>query len=785
MKTLIRQTIVILLSFIPFAGNAQNDSIKEKITSHFDKYFGLEREIIHVHLDKDVFLSDEQIWFKGYVLNRKTKTPFSLTTNVFAVLMDQQGNKMAEQLVFSSGGSFSGNLKLGKKYLSGDYYLQFYTNWMNNFSEDESSVYKITIVNTEKPLYPSDKPDYSKINIDFNPEGGGNLILGVKNVVGIRLSDCAHKPIPVTEGDIIDEKGNSITKVFLNKFGYGKFDIIPASQQYKAIFTINGQTVSAALPAAQYDGIAFDVNNYSIANKTLITINANAGYINSIPGKKLYVIVNQDNKSIAFEVDFLNGFLEQQLAFLNDDLFDGVNTVTVFDPNKNALAQRLLFKYPSEKLTANVTPSDKPNRFIGKTAYANTNLSIGVLPENSIADKGHSDLYASLLINPYLAEKITNAHYYLDSPSKSRIYEMDLLLLNQKKLKYDWLKIQSKVPAQNHEFDYGLTVKGTLNQKQNNLERYKIKLYSFHARLNEITEINDKNEFYFKYLVAADSTLINISLLKVPELDKALPATMSLKVMNAKRKFNFPFLGNAECQPLFESLDVNFPDFLEQDTVLLDEVQVENKNKLTRQTGFGNAMLTGYKITAENNGMDVLNFIQNHGFEVQRGWGGVIISGRLRTSINAAQNQPVIYLDGFRMLNFDELDGMRMDDIDEIYLNAHAIVASVNNNIGVIKIYRKKISQYPVKEPKTNIATFAIDGYQMIAPFTNADYSTKSDAGFENFGVIQWIPNILTDEKGAFIFQLPPAGKRNVKLLIEGITPEGRLISEIKTISVQ
>ena len=116
MKTLIRQTIVILLSFIPFATNAQNDSIKEKITSHFDKYFGLEREIIHVQLDKDVFLSDEQIWFKGYVLNRKTKTPFSLTTNVFAVLMDQQGNKMEEQLVFSSGGSFSGNLKLGKRY---------------------------------------------------------------------------------------------------------------------------------------------------------------------------------------------------------------------------------------------------------------------------------------------------------------------------------------------------------------------------------------------------------------------------------------------------------------------------------------------------------------------------------------------------------------------------------------------------------------------------------------------------------------------------------------------
>jgi hypothetical protein len=784
MKKFIRQLIFILLSAVSSFSYSQTDSIKGQLTTRFNDYFALDRETIHAQLDKDVFLSDEQIWFKGYVLNRKTRTPFLLTTNVFAVLMDQEGNKIVEHLLFSNSGSFSGNIKLDKKYASGNYYLQFYTNWMNNFNEDESAVYKITIVNTEKPLFPSDKPDYSKINIDFNPQGGSNLVLGIKNVVGIRLSDCSGKPIPVTEGEIVDENGQSITKIFLNNFGYGKFDVIPSTKAYKAVFTINGETVSASLPPAQQNGITLDVNNYATSDKTFITISGNPGYINSLPEKKLFISVNQDDKSILFDMNFVNGLLEQKLAFLNENLFDGVNTMMVFDSKKNVIAQRLIFKYPSEKASATIAPSNKPNFYTGKTDYASANLSIAVLPENSIADKGHSDLFASLLINPYLTEKITNTHYYLDQVSKSKLYEMDLLLMNQKKLKYEWSDISTKTPVQNYEFDYGLTVKGTLNQKQTNIERYKIKLYSFFARLNEITEIDDKNEFYFKYLVAADSTLTNISLLKVPDLNTALPMKISIKVMNAKRSFNHPYVPYSECQPKLEPIEANFPGFLDRDVTHLEEVEVENKNKLTRQMSYGNAMLTGYKITPENNGMDVLNFIQNHGFDVEKSWSGVSIFGRARTSVNGARSQPIVYLDGFKMMSFDELDGLRMEDIDEIYINAHAIVASVNNNMGVIKIYRKKASLYQGKEPKTNVFTFSMEGYQMIYPFVNADYSTKSDQGFENFGVIQWIPNILTDEHGGFSFQLPFTGKQNVKLLIEGITPEGKLISEIKTISV-
>ncbi|AWA28815.1 hypothetical protein HYN48_01205 [Flavobacterium magnum] len=784
MRTIIRQSALLLISLTSFLSFSQNDSIKKEISSRFTEYFRLYREAIHVQLDKDVFLSDEQIWFKGYVMNRKTATPFLLTTNVFAVLTDSQGNKVDEQLVFASGGAFSGNISLGKKYASGTYFLQFFTNWMNNFSEDESSVYKVTVVNTEKPLLPSDKPDYSKVNIEFNPQGGGNLILGVRNVVGISVTDCTGAPLVLTDGYLADGNGKEIMKISLNKFGYGKFDFTPESAITKAFFTLNGQQVSATLPPAQQQGITLDVNSYAAPDKTYVTIGANPGYVNSLPGKKLFLSVNQDEKAVVFDIDFNNGLLEQKLIFMNDNLSDGVNTVTVFDADKNMLAQRLVFKKPADTPAANLTPSGKLNQFTGSSPYPHANLSISVLPENTLADKGHSDLYASLLINPYLAQKITNAHYYLDQPSKTRLYELDLLLLNQRKLKYSWSAIAAGPPARTYEFDYGLTVKGTLNHKQGNIDKYMMKLFSLFSGIREMATIDSNNEFYFKNLVAPDGAQGSVSFVKPPELSNPLPAKMAVKVINASRSFKFPYRPGAACVPKLDSIDLIFPDFNEKDVIRLDEVKVDNKYKLTRQMGYGNALLKGYKITAENNGLDVLNFIRNHGFDVVRNLNNVAIYGRSRTTINGQRNEPVVYLDNFRMMDFGELDGMRMDDIDEIYISSTAIVSSVNNNIGVIKIYRKKVGQYPGKEPKTNIVDFKIDGYQMIRPFTNADYSDKSNAGFENFGIVHWIPNIITDDNGGFTLQLPATGKRNVKLLIEGMTPEGKLISEVRTITV-
>jgi hypothetical protein len=69
--------------------------------------------------------------------------------------------------------------------------------------------------------------------------------------------------------------------------------------------------------------------------------------------------------------------------------------------------------------------------------------------------------------------------------------------------------------------------------------------------------------------------------------------------------------------------------------------------------------------------------------------------------------------------------------------------------------------------------------------FKNISYTSTTGKGYDNFGLVDWQPLITTDEKGDFTFSIPRTLQNTVKILIEGFNTEGKLISEIKTISLE
>ena len=112
-----------------------------------EKYFELTRENVQLSLNKNSFISGENIWFKGTVVDKKTLIPNVFTTNVLLNLVNSDGKILETQLVFADKGIFSGQIIVGKNLPSGKYYLQVFTNFMNNFSENESTQCSITIYN--------------------------------------------------------------------------------------------------------------------------------------------------------------------------------------------------------------------------------------------------------------------------------------------------------------------------------------------------------------------------------------------------------------------------------------------------------------------------------------------------------------------------------------------------------------------------------------------------------------------------------------------------------------
>ncbi|NDI97704.1 hypothetical protein GWA97_01265 [Flavobacterium sp. LaA7.5] len=781
----------ILLLFI-LTGNILNaqTSKKDEIAKKLTDYFFLERENIHVHFDKDVFLTDESVWFKGYTYHRKNSTPFFACVNIFATLIDDEGTVIESQLLYGNMGSFSGSFKLKDSMKSGRYYVQFYTNWMNNFTEDESFVGEITVVN--KNINPSlfNTPNYSKVNIDLHPEGG-TLVEGINNNIGISITDCNNKPIAAGKAMLVNEKGETGKVINLNEQGYGKFDFIPdRTEQYKIVVTIEDNKYEQTIPPAELKGVSLEVNSYTLSDKTMIKTRINSLMQVSLSGKPLYLVIHQDEKAIITEIDFKGQGSELSAAINNLDLFEGLNTIRILDSELNELAQRVFYIYPESVLNMEVAKAKETNENIeltGKISHANMNLSISMLPANTVTLKEHNDIYASLLISPYIENhKTLEARSYLNTVSRKNQYEMDLFLLNQNS-KYNWRNIKGNPPKSNYTFDIGLSLKGTINNS-GNLKNHKVKVSSFEGMIDETIEINEKNEFYLDNLILADSVKLDFFLVKD---DTKKQIKLYPQLFNINRVYNKQYKPEvAECI-MPESTNVasslpELPDQIDMNAIVLDEVELHGTtNKLKYQRAFGNSQLRGYKISEDDSKsfFYILDLIRYHGFDVETSGGSVSITGRTINTINGQRTTPMIYIDNIQVLSFDILWNMQTEDIDEFYINQHAVVPSVNNRMGIIRLYMRK--DYSSKAKNNSPTSFLVkNGFKRITPFKNTAYLSTATKGFENFGVIDWEPLITTDEKGEFKLELPRTGQDSIKLLIEGISPDGKLISEIKTISL-
>jgi hypothetical protein len=773
---------IILCGFSMFSQTDDIDNTIKEIEDKLTAYYSLERENINLHLNKTSFLNNESVWFKGYVLNRKTKRLFFDTTNVFAILYNNEGIKIHERLLFTSNGTFTGKFELNEKLPSGNYFIHVYTNWMNNFFEDESAIQKINIINPKEGLLlENQNPDKETLELKLNPEGG-SLIKGITNVVGIKLSDCSGKTISNAEVDIKNNDGDILQTVKLNLFGYGKFEINPNHTIIKASCNIDTKKIETELPTSANTGINVEINSFSSIDKTIFKVKTNPESISAFASKPIFLVVNQDDKNFTLPIKFDSQNLQQVFIISNENLFDGINTMRIIDINLNQFCERVFYIYPKKNKTINLIQNYKKNgkvKMAGYSEYANANLSISILPQETKAQQIEQNLNYTSTIKPYINDTFNEVNYYFENVSRKQIYELDLVLLNQDKPKYEWKNIISSPPKSNYSFDIGLTIKGKINQELKNKQEHKVKLYSKKDLILVLSDVNDKNEYVFENIALADSTEVELSLLKMPELN-TIAANFTTQVINRKRSFTKPFVvpfGTCKKFQNTYTIDSNdLPLFTSGIINLKDVTVTSTKKALQYENKFGNSYLRGFKIEEETN-TNLLLFIERNGFKVNKTLNGELtISSRQVSSFSGPQTTPEISIDERVLFSFEELDGLNMNEIDEIYINANAFVPSGRNKQGIIKIYRKK--NYNTKSVTKSVPFLIKEGFESNSSFKNNDYESFASKGFENFGIVDWCQTILTDEKGDFLFEFQDANLKNYKVIIKGVTLDGELINK-------
>jgi len=208
-----------LLSFLfTMFSFSQNE---KKTEERYAEYFNNEREIPYLHLNKTSFLKGEEIWFKAYVLNTKTKKTHKLTSNLHCAIYDETGLLKKHKMLNVNNGIASGSFMIDSTFTNQKYFIKASTNYMKNFVEDESFLQEINIIDNFNTVKENTHVEEKGYDLQIFPEGG-HILANAINTLSIVLKDNNDEIPAIKEAKIVDNLGKLIENISINRFGNSK-----------------------------------------------------------------------------------------------------------------------------------------------------------------------------------------------------------------------------------------------------------------------------------------------------------------------------------------------------------------------------------------------------------------------------------------------------------------------------------------------------------------------------------------------------------------------------------
>nr|WP_315149066.1 hypothetical protein [uncultured Flavobacterium sp.] len=111
-----RATIIIIFSLFFFQSNSQNSNSQKAIENSLENYFQYDREIIHIQFNKNKYVNNEDIAFKGYISSKNNTLLAENTTNIQLIVYNDQRQIIQKKLLFANKNTFAGGIHLDDKF---------------------------------------------------------------------------------------------------------------------------------------------------------------------------------------------------------------------------------------------------------------------------------------------------------------------------------------------------------------------------------------------------------------------------------------------------------------------------------------------------------------------------------------------------------------------------------------------------------------------------------------------------------------------------------------------
>ncbi len=780
----------VLILFFCSIYTLQAQTPQEQLIEKFSNYFSIPKEVAYLQLNKTVLLLGEQLGIAAYVVNKSDLKPSVLTSNLYVQIKNSEGIIVREDLLLVENGAASSIYNIDSDFSPGDYTIIAFTNWMRNFEERNYFSEKIKILESSISYNDSKIDSFPNIDAQFLPESG-HLLSNVLNHVGVIVKDGQGHGVSHASVVIKDGSDQIIGDVQLNEFGIGKFSFIPqVNENYTAKVIIKDREFGVGFNAeVEQTGVLLSAAQRN--SELRLQVHTNTQSLEKIQNKIFLLTVQGRNDIQTFMLQF--GERESIPLTLDFTTMDsGINIITLFDEDLLPVAERLVFNFMDLPLENVARPKiaqgiDSLNIKIPFADSKDRKISISVLPAKTLTYNRNQNIISHNLIQPFVRGNIENAGWYFHDIDNRKKYEMDNLLITQGWSSYDWNKIFQSEIVMKHDFEKNLSFEAEINGKQ--VQKRDQRFIVHATSVNPIDYFvipKGSNRFIYDGFKLLEEEKLIMS--RVKRNNDLLSPDLVIRFLQNKIPdflYRTEPLGHKiyqidEAQAITENA---FEDDFMKDFVQLKEVELEHKRDLIRErerklnkSAFSRVhVVTEEDLRKFQTIGDYLKFLNLY----VNDYGSTFEVSTLDGKILA------IFLDDMLVQDAGIIANLPIYTVDYIDVDKRGVSNRVRFGQGSIMIYSDKVGRHAAVRDINNIEEFDVPiAYRREKTFYTPKYESASDKFFQKFGVIDWKPELNSENGKEISFQIQKP-KVDFQLIIEGFTSDGTLIQDVHYYSAE
>jgi hypothetical protein len=805
-------SIILFLVALNISSQENFSEQTQTFLSENDYLTNVDKEKFYLQTNKTTFYSGEKIWFKAYIVEDSSNKPNLNTNNLFVNLYSPEKKLISSQLFYAEAGFAYGEIDLSPDLISGTYYIDLDTNKNRNFKSGSIVAIEVLSISNDEvtesvSLTPTENPSKAKKQTDYNMQFFPESQILLKDEINNLAFTIKNNSSPVkASGKIIDNvSGETVSNFMSDVYGMGRFNLLYNSD-FSAVININGIEKKFPLPSASPLGFIIQKKLQSTdANTTTISLKTNSATASNYNNESLILVLHRNGfaKSVA-TIEINKKTTNYQINFSKENLFSGINTLTLFNKNNQPISEYSFWNEPTNielDVTQFTTSTDSITlNFSMGNKLSDANLSVSVLPEATMSYNNQQNIITEFQLVPYLKPVGFNIVDFYNETDGNK-HSMDLLIqtaINSNQIKKS-VKSEKDLVFQP---EHGVKIKGSVNFKDKDLSKHKVMLSSTENNILLVKPLKGEKQFEFDSLMLAHPSKYKLALLNEKgQIEKA--NFYIYKTYNQYRPDSLltkptPVFTKSKYETVYNLEDDYVPLLMDEE--VLEEVLIKTKKESdaeilaeriedkVRAKGFTNVYIPDEKTFA---GADIIFYLRSlPGVQVVQPdvVSVYILNTRGRRSLKGSPPLYFIYLDEMPLTDHSELIGMQMFDIASVTINpSGAGYGILAGNGGVIHIYSKTGQLMrglgEIINPDIQISETEFGFSLPTETFKNSEVFFPNQTSEELYSTIDWVPNFYLNSKTPNYLTISTKKHQNLKLFINGMNANGQLVYKMVTIN--